>query len=181
MTFWLLIRQTRYRSAHEKEKRNNKNSGLRYACNKVPWSKGQDTGLSSRRYWVQVPWGSLRLLSLKVRTPASQAGNDGFKSRRSYCGYRTVAVKRTQFALQICGSAYGGFDSLWSHYGWVCLAARAADCKSVTEKHRRFESCPIHFPFACPSGLWCHPAKVVCGNAPKVQILPQTLLTKGVA
>lgn len=36
-------------------------------------------------------------------------------------------------------------DSPWSHYGWVCLAARAADCKSVTQKHRRFESCPIHF------------------------------------
>ena len=42
---------------------------------------------------------------LKVRTPASQAGNVGFKSHRSYCGYRTVVVKRTQFALQICGSA----------------------------------------------------------------------------
>ena len=152
-----------------------------------------DTGLSSRRYWVQVPWGSLRLLSLKVRTPASQAGDVGFKSRRSYCGHRTVAVKRTQFALQICGSA--PTDSPWSHYGWVCLAARAADCKSVTEKHRRFDSCPIHFPFACPSGLWClyvplrswqsgcppdilRPAKVVCANASKVQILPQTLLTK---
>ena len=94
MTFWLLIRQTRYRSAHEKEKRNNKNSGLRYACNKVPWSKGQDTGLSSRRYWVQVPWGSLRLLSLKVRTPASQAGDDGFEPRRSYCGYRTMVVRQ---------------------------------------------------------------------------------------
>ena len=51
---------------------------------------------------------AIRSPSLKVRTPASQAGNDGFKSRRSYCGYRTVAVKRTQFALQICGSAYGG-------------------------------------------------------------------------
>ena len=66
------------------------------ACSKVPWSKGQDTGLSSRRYWVQglrsasvgakrgpldhsTPWGSLWLLSLKVRTLASQAGNDGFK------------------------------------------------------------------------------------------------------
>ena len=34
------------------------------------------------------------LLSLKVRKPASQAGNDGFKSRRSYCGYRTVAVRQ---------------------------------------------------------------------------------------
>ena len=67
-------------------------------------------------------------------------------------------------------------DSPWSPHGWVCLVARAADCKSVTQKHRRFESCPIHFTFACPSGLWCHPAKVVCGNAPKVQILPQTIL-----
>ena len=64
------------------------------ACSKVPWSKGQDTGLSSRRYWVQVPWGSLRLLSLKVRTPASQAGNDGFKPHRSYCGYRTMVVRQ---------------------------------------------------------------------------------------
>ena len=139
------------------------------ACSKVPWSKGQDTGLSSRRYWVQVPWGSLRLLSLKVRTPASQAGNDGFKPHRSYCGYRTMAVRQIVALLM-------GFDSPWSPHGWVCLMARAADCKSVTKKHRRFESCPIHFPFACPSGLWCHPAKVVCGNAPKVQILPQTLL-----
>ncbi len=64
------------------------------AYSKVPWSKGQDTGLSSRRYWVQVPWGSLWLLSLKVRTPASQAGNDGFKPHRSYCGYRTMAVRQ---------------------------------------------------------------------------------------
>ena len=38
-----------------------------------------------------------------------------------------------------------GFDSPWSPHGWVCPAARAADCKSVTKKHRRFESCPIHF------------------------------------
>ena len=81
------------------------------ACSKVPWSKGQDTGLSSRRYWVQglrsasvgakrgpldhsTPWGSLWLLSLKVRTPASQAGNDGFKPHRSYCGYRTMVVRQ---------------------------------------------------------------------------------------
>ena len=34
------------------------------------------------------------LLSLKVRTPASQAGNDGFKSRRSYCGYRITEVQQ---------------------------------------------------------------------------------------
>ena len=64
------------------------------ACSKVPWSKGQDTGLSSRRYWVQVPWGSLWLLSLKVRTPASQAGDDGFEPHRSYCGYRTMVVRQ---------------------------------------------------------------------------------------
>ena len=34
------------------------------------------------------------LLSLKVRTPVSQAGNDGFKSRRSYCGYRITEVRQ---------------------------------------------------------------------------------------
>ena len=172
------------------------------AYSKVPWSKGQDTGLSSRRYWVQglrsasvgakrgpldhsTPWGSLWLLSLKVRTPASQAGNDGFKPHRSYCGYRTMAVRQIVALLTgrkmpggylLCADRSGAkTDSPWSPHGWVCLVARAADCKSVTKKHRRFESCPIHFPFACPSGLWCHPAKVVCGNAPKVRILPQTL------
>ena len=48
-----------------------------------------------------------RFPGLKVRTPAFQAGGIGFKSRRSYCGHRTVAVKRTQFAMQICGSAHG--------------------------------------------------------------------------
>ncbi len=161
------------------------------ACCTVPWSKGQDTGLSSRRYWVRAPWGSSRLLSLKVRTPASQAGNDEFKvyaplrtvldvvhrttaPRRSYCGHRIMEIKQivalhtgVRFPLMCT-------KTLFTH-GWVCLAARAADCKSVTQKHRRFESCPIHFPFACPRGLWCHPAKVACGNAPKVRILPQTL------
>ncbi len=35
------------------------------------------------------------LLSLKVRTPASQAGDDGFKSHRSYCGQRIKAVQQT--------------------------------------------------------------------------------------
>ena len=80
-------------------------------ASKVPWSKGQDTGLSSRRYWVQglrsasvgakrgpldhsTSWRSLWLLSLKVRTPASQAGDDGFEPRRSYCGYRTMVVRQ---------------------------------------------------------------------------------------
>lgn len=36
----------------------------------------------------------IRLLSLKVRTPVSQTGNVGFKSRRSYCDHRTVAVRQ---------------------------------------------------------------------------------------
>ena len=44
----------------------------------------------------------------KVRTPAFQAGGIGFKSRKGYCGYRIMVIKRTEFALQICGSAYGG-------------------------------------------------------------------------
>lgn len=30
-------------------------------------------------------------------------------------------------------------------YRWVCLAAKTADCKSVTRKHRGFESHPIYF------------------------------------
>ncbi len=38
---------------------------------------------------------AIRSPSLKVRTPAFQAGDIGFKSRRSYCGYRTVAVRQT--------------------------------------------------------------------------------------
>ena len=97
-----------------------------------------------------------------VRTPAFQAGDDGFEPHRSYCGHRTMVVR------QIVALPMGG-DSPWSPHGWVCLVARAADCKSVTKKHRRFESCPIHFLFA--SGFWCHPAKVVRGNAPKVRIL----------
>ena len=101
-------------------------------------------------------------------------------------------------------------DSPWSPHGWVCPAARLlwssgpcsattetecrpADCKSVTKKHRRFESCPIHFLFACPRGLWClsvplrssqngcppdilRPAKVVCvkrteGSNPSANVL----------
>lgn len=40
-----------------------------------------------------------------------------------------------------------GFKSHGDHYGWVCLAARAADCKSVTRKHRRFESFRKRFGF----------------------------------
>ncbi len=38
---------------------------------------------------------AIRSPSLKVRTPAFQAGDIGFKSRRSYCGYRTVVVRQT--------------------------------------------------------------------------------------
>ena len=66
----------------------------------VPWSKGKDTGLSSRRYWVQVPWELLWPLRLMVRTSASQAGNAGFKSRRGYVGHRTTAVQQI-VALQM--------------------------------------------------------------------------------
>ena len=113
MTFWLRIRWRRYRSAHEWKMKNRvaakEQAGDAYCT--VPWSKGQDTGLSSRRYWVRVPWGLLRLLSLKVRTSAPQAGNDGFKvyaplrsvldvvhrttaPRRSYCGHRITEVRQ---------------------------------------------------------------------------------------
>ncbi len=35
-----------------------------------------------------------RFLSLKDRTSAFQAGNAGFKSRRSCCGHRIVVIKR---------------------------------------------------------------------------------------
>ena len=31
---------------------------------------------------------------LKVRTPAFQAGNDGFEPHRSYCGYKTMVVRQ---------------------------------------------------------------------------------------
>ena len=37
---------------------------------------------------------AVRSPGLKVRTPASQAGDDGFESHRSYCGYRTMAVRQ---------------------------------------------------------------------------------------
>ena len=126
---------------------------------------------------------AVRSPGLKVRTPVSQAGDDGFESRRSYCGHRIVAVRQIVALLTgrkmskghlLCADRSGAkTDSPWSSHGWVCLVARAADCKSVTKKHRRFGGlrstsvgagqtstgrfapCPIHFPFACPSGLWC--------------------------
>ena len=77
--------------------------------------------------------------------------------------------------LLIAGSADGGFDSPWSPHGWVCLAARAADCKSVTRETSQVRVLPHPLMFACPSGLWCFPAKEVYGNVPEVRILPQTL------
>ena len=43
--------------------------------------------------------------------------------------------------------------------GAVCLAARAADCKSVTQKHRRFESCPIHFRLRVRGGYGATPLR----------------------
>ena len=93
--------------------------------------------------------------------------------------------------LLIAGSADGGFDSPWSPLGvartasagssrtahgngWVCLAARAADCKSVTRETTQVRVLPHPLMFACPSGLWCFPAKEVYGNVPEVRILPQT-------
>lgn len=61
----------------------------------VPWSKGYDTALSRLRCAVRIrresseaPWSNRR------RTPASQAGDVGFKSRRSCCGCRTTVVRQ---------------------------------------------------------------------------------------
>lgn len=44
----------------------------------------------------------MRLLGLKVRTSAFQAGNVGFKSHRSHCDYRTMISSAD------CGSAHPG-------------------------------------------------------------------------
>ena len=152
----------------------------------VPWSKGKDTGLSSRRYWVQVPWELLWPLRLMVRTSASQAGNAGFKSRRGHVGHRTTAVQQI-VALQMgvrlplvtpwsrARTASAGSSRTAHGNGWVCLAARAADCKSVTRETTQVRVLPHPVMFACPSGLWCFPAKEVYGNVPEVQILPQTV------
>ena len=166
----------------------------------VPWSKGKDTGLSSRRYWVQVPWELLWPLRLMVRTSASQAGNAGFKSRRGHVGHRTTAVQQI-VAMHAGKRSSGPSDrrlcrwgirlplvTPWSRArtasagssrtahgnGWVCLAARAADCKSVTRESTQVRVLPHPVMFACPSGLWCFPAKEVYGNVPEVRILPQT-------
>ena len=37
---------------------------------------------------------AVRSPSLKVRTPAFQAGDIGFKSRRSCCGYRIMEIRQ---------------------------------------------------------------------------------------
>ena len=37
---------------------------------------------------------AVRSPGLKVRTPASQAGDVGFKPRRSYCGHRIMAIRQ---------------------------------------------------------------------------------------
>ena len=37
---------------------------------------------------------AVRSPGLKVRTPAFQAGDVGFKPRRSYCGYRITEVRQ---------------------------------------------------------------------------------------
>ena len=62
---------------------------------KVPWSKGYDTALSRLRCSVRVRRESFKApWSNRKRTPASQAGDVGFKSRRSYCGCRTTVVRQ---------------------------------------------------------------------------------------
>ena len=125
----------------------------RSACSKVPWSKGQDTGLSSRKYWVQVPWGSLRLFSLKVRTPASQAGNDGFESRRSYGGYRIMVVR--QIVALLMGVRFP-LVALWmgmprgevAMVQWTMLSNdRSGDQRTVNPSHRNTAGSrsPFHF------------------------------------
>ena len=74
---------------------------------------------------------AVRSPSLKVRTPAFQAGNAGVKSRRSYCGYRITEVKRTQFDMQICGSAYGGARCP----GDICSAPTEAERRPIPPGH----------------------------------------------
>ena len=170
----------------------------------VPWSKGKDTGLSSRRYWVQVPWELLWPLRLMVRTSASQAGNAGFKSRRGHVGHRTTAVQQI-VAMHAGKRSSGPSDrrlcrwgirlplvTPWSRArtasagssrtahgnGWVCLAARAADCKSVTRETSQVRVLPHPLMFACPSGLWCFPAIIglMIPLIPQVPFLIASLL-----
>ena len=83
----------------------------------------------------------------------------------------TLAIVQRQYSrLWLCR---WGFDSPWlppwsrartasagssrtAHgNGWVCLAARAADCKSVTRETTQVRVLPHPLMFACPSGLWC--------------------------
>ena len=164
MTFWSQIQLRRYRSVHEWKIKNRVAAKEQAgdACCTVPWSKGKGTlvpwthGLSSRRYWVRAPWGSLRLLSLKVRTPAPQAGDDGFKvyaplrsvldvvhrttaPRRSYCGYRITEVR--QIVVLLMGVRLP-LVTLW---------------------------------MGMPSGEVAMVRWTMSSNAPKVRILPQTL------
>ena len=125
------------------------------------------------------------LLSLKVRTPASQAGNDGFKSRRSYCGYKTMAVRQIVALLTGAQDVRGtsvlrrpkrSVDRL--PLVTLRMGMPRGEGSGLYIRHTetpQVRVLPHPLSFACPSGLWCHPAKVVCGNAPKVQILPQTL------
>lgn len=82
--------------------------------------------------WVQVPRGSLWLLSLKVRTSVSQAGDDGFKPYRSYCGHRIMAIRQS-VGLPI------EVHPLVIPHVWACLVAKTTDCKSITKNHRKFE------------------------------------------
>ncbi len=75
--------------------------------------------------------------SLKVRTSAFQAEDTGFNSRGDHCDHRIMVVQQivdllVRVRVPLVTLRMG------------CLAAKAADCKSVTRKHRRFESYPIH-------------------------------------
>ena len=79
------------------------------------------------------PAGIIWLLSLKARTPASQAGDAGFNSRRSYCGYGIKAITSD------CGSENSG-SIPDSHIRAGRIAAIAADCKSADFGLRWFES-----------------------------------------
>lgn len=70
---------------------------------RFPGLKVTTPAFQARKCRVQVPRESLWLLSLKARTPASQAGNVGFKSHRSYCGHRIMVIRQIVILLMLMG------------------------------------------------------------------------------
>ena len=84
------------------------------------------------------PAGIIWLLDLKDRMSASQAGNAGFKSRRSYCGYSIKAITSD------CGSENSG-SIPGSHIRAGRIAAIAAGCKSADFGLRWFKHSPAQF------------------------------------